>query len=140
MWLSITLIIGTSVLFLELLKFLPTYKSCLYNYTLLDIKRLYLEATEIEYDFCFEFCILGLVWSRPLPEPSKKFLEEEKFTLQRKLSNVILDHDIVSALVLNLDQTPFLMSLPGSIYFHQRGQKVFPLKGLMTKGKLQQLL
>ena len=25
-------------------------------------------------------------------EPSKKFLEEEKFTFQRKISNVILDH------------------------------------------------
>ena len=55
MWLTITLIIGTSVLFLELLKFLKTYKSCFYNYTLLHIKRLYLEATEIELDFCFEF-------------------------------------------------------------------------------------
>ena len=43
MWLTITLIIGTSVLFLELLKFLQTYKSCFYNYTLLHIKRLYLE-------------------------------------------------------------------------------------------------
>ena len=39
-------------------------------------------------------------------KPSKKFLEEEKFTFQRKISNVILDHDVPSALVLNLDQTP----------------------------------
>ena len=53
--LTIALIIGTSVLFLELLKFLQTYKSCLYNYTLLYIKSLYLEATEIDLDFCFEF-------------------------------------------------------------------------------------
>ena len=55
MWLKMTLVIGTSVLFLELLKFLQTYKSCFYNYTLLHIKRLYLEATEIELDFYFEF-------------------------------------------------------------------------------------
>ena len=55
MWLTITLIIGTSVLFLELLKFLQTYKSCFYNYTLLHIKRLYLEAMEIELGFCFQF-------------------------------------------------------------------------------------
>ena len=56
MWLTITLILGTSVLFLELLIFLQIYKSCFYNYTLLHIKqRLYLEATEIELDFCFEF-------------------------------------------------------------------------------------
>ena len=55
MRLTSRLIIETSVLFLELLKFLQTYKSCFYNYTLLHIKRLYLEATEIELDFCFEF-------------------------------------------------------------------------------------
>ena len=36
-------------------------------------------------------------------EPSEKFLEEEKFTFQRKISNVKLDHDVPSALVLNLD-------------------------------------
>ena len=54
MWLTITLIIETSILFVQLLKFLQTYKSCFYNYTLLHIKRLYLEATEIELDFCFE--------------------------------------------------------------------------------------
>ena len=103
MWLTITMIIGTSVLFLELLNFLQAYKSCFYNHTLLHIKRLYLDATEIELDF--------------------------------------LD-DIPSALFLNLDQTPLSpeRSLRGSIYFHQRGQKMFPLKGLMTKGKLQRLL
>ena len=62
MWLTITLIIETSVLFLELLKFLQTHESCFYNYTLLHIKRLYLEAMEIELDFCFDFfCILGLL-------------------------------------------------------------------------------
>ena len=49
------LIIGTSVLFLVQLKFLRTYKSWFYNYTLLHIKRLYLEAVEIELDFRFEF-------------------------------------------------------------------------------------
>ena len=73
-------------------------------------------------------------------EPFRKFLEEEKFTFQRKISNVILDHDVPSALVLNLDQTPFLMSLWGSIHFHQKGKIMFPLKGLMTKCKLQRLL
>ena len=39
-------------------------------------------------------------------EPSKKFLAEEKSTFQRKISNVILDHDVPSVLALNLDQTP----------------------------------
>ena len=69
-------------------------------------------------------------------EPSKKFLEEEKLTFQRKISNVILDHDVPSALALNLDQIPLSYVSPGSIHFHQKGQKMFPLKGLMTKGKL----
>ena len=46
---------GNSVLFLELLKFLQTYETCFHNDTLLHIKRLYLEATEIELDFCFKF-------------------------------------------------------------------------------------
>ena len=55
MWLTVTLIIETSILFVELLKFLQIYKSCFYNYTLLHIKRLYLEATEIELGFCFQF-------------------------------------------------------------------------------------
>ena len=36
-------------------------------------------------------------------EPSEKFLEEEKSTFQRKISNVMLDHGVPSALVLNLD-------------------------------------
>ena len=39
-------------------------------------------------------------------EPSKKFLAEEKSTFQRKISNVILDHDVPSVLALNLGQTP----------------------------------
>ena len=55
MGLTITLIIETSVLFLELLKVFQTYKSCVYNYTLLNIKRLYLEVTEIELDLCLNF-------------------------------------------------------------------------------------
>ena len=46
---------GTSVLFLAVLEFLQTYKYCLYKYTLLHIKKLYLEAAEIELDFFFEF-------------------------------------------------------------------------------------
>ena len=48
---------GTSVLFLELLKFSQTYKSCFLNYISLHVKSLYLEATEIELDICFEFFV-----------------------------------------------------------------------------------
>ena len=75
-------------------------------------------------------------------EPCKKFLEEEKFTFQRKISNVILDHGIPSALILILDQNPLSYVSSGqlgSIHFQQRGQRISRLKGLMIKGKLQRL-
>ena len=44
MWLIITLIIGTLVLFLEQLKFLQTYKSCFYNYTLFAYQNVVLRS------------------------------------------------------------------------------------------------
>ena len=34
-------------------------------------------------------------------EPSKKFLQEEKFSYQREISGVVLKHDILLDLVLN---------------------------------------
>ena len=49
-------------------------------------------------------------------EPSKKLLEEEKFTFQRKISNAILDPDVPSALVLNLDQTPCALRLVETVF------------------------
>ena len=95
--------------------------------------------------FCFViFCILGLLkefgggleltkdWTRNVlksmnwtkrkgttrkVELSKKFLKEEKFTFQRKISNVILDHDVPSAIVINLDQTPLSYVSPGKYTF-----------------------
>ena len=70
-------------------------------------------------------------------EPSKKFPEEEKFTFQRKVSNVILDHDVSSPLVLNLDQTPFSYVSPEKYIFSSKGSKMSPFKGLITKGKLK---
>ena len=54
-------------------------------------------------------------------EPSKKFLEEVKSTFQRKISNVILDHDVPPALVLNLDQTPLSYVSPGKYTFSSKG-------------------
>ena len=69
-------------------------------------------------------------------EPSKKFLEEEKFTFQRKISNVILDHDVPSALVLNLDQTPLSYVSPGKYTFSSKGSKNVPIKGLDDKRQI----
>ena len=65
-------------------------------------------------------------------EPSKKFLDEEKFTFQRKMLYWIMMSR--QFLFLIYTRLPFLMSLRESIYFHQRGQKMFSLKSLMTKG------
>ena len=50
-------------------------------------------------------------------EPSEKFLQEEKFSYQREISRIILNHDIPLDLVLNLDQTPLSMFLQGSTPF-----------------------
>ena len=54
-------------------------------------------------------------------EPPKKFLEEEKFTSQRKISNVILDHDVPSAVVLHLDQSPLSYVSLGKYTFSSKG-------------------
>ena len=53
------------------------------------------------------------------------FSEEllKKFSFQRKISNVILDHDVPSALVLNLDQTPPFLCLSGEVYIFIKGVK-----------------
>ena len=45
-------------------------------------------------------------WTTGKVESSKNFLEEEKFTFQRKISSVIFYHDIPPELVLNLEHTP----------------------------------
>ena len=110
-------IIGTLVLFLGLLKFLQTYKSCFYNYTLFAYQNVVLRSNGDWTGFPFWiFCILGLLkdfggglkltenwacnilkymnWSNRKSttgkvESSKKFLEEEKFTFQSKISNAL---------------------------------------------------
>ena len=73
-------------------------------------------------------------------EPSKTFLAEEKFSFPRNVSNVTFDHDLPSALVLNLDQTCLFYVSPGKYTFSSKGQKMFPLMDLMAKSKLQGLL
>ena len=69
-------------------------------------------------------------------EPSKRFLEEEKFIFQRKISNVILDYEVPSALVLNLDQTPLSYVSPGKYTFSSKGSKNVPIKGLDDKRQI----
>ena len=69
-------------------------------------------------------------------EPSKRFLEEEKFIFQRKISNVILDYEVPSALVLNLDQTPLSYVSPGKYTFSSKGSKSVSIKGLDDKRQI----
>ena len=69
-------------------------------------------------------------------EPSKRFLEEEKLIFQRKISNVILDYEVPSALVLNLDQTPLSYISPGKYIFSSKGSKNVPIKGLDDKRQI----
>ena len=68
-------------------------------------------------------------------EPFKRFLEEEKFTSQRKISNVLLDHSFPSALLLNLEQIPFSYASPWKYTFSLKESKKAPLKGLDDKRK-----
>ena len=69
-------------------------------------------------------------------EPSKKFLEEQKRTFQRKISTVMLDHGIPSELVFNLDQTPFSYVSPGKYTFSSKGSKNVPIKDLDDKRQI----
>ena len=69
-------------------------------------------------------------------EPSKRFLEEEKLIFQRNISNVILDYEVPSALVLNLDQTPLSYVSPGKYTFSSKGLKNVPIKGLDDKRQI----
>ena len=62
-------------------------------------------------------------------EPSKKLLDEEKFTFQRNISKEILENDIPKDLVLNLDQTPLSYVSPGKYTFSAKGSKTVPIKG-----------
>ena len=74
-------------------------------------------------------------------EPSEKFLEEEKFTFQRAISQIVLEHAIPLDLALNLDQTPLSYVSPGaSTHFLQRDPQMFLLRALTTRDKLLLLL
>ena len=115
MWLTITLIIRTLVLLQEVLKILQTYKSCFYNYCISKgCTQKQRRLNRISVLNFLHFSIVKGVWGSSRVnknwarnifksknwtkrkattgklEPSKKFLEEEKFTYQKKISNVIL--------------------------------------------------
>ena len=66
----------------------------------------------------------------------EKFLKEEKFTFQRKISSVISDHDIPSELVLNVDQTPLSYVSPGKYTCSLKGAKNVPIKCLDYKRQI----
>ena len=61
-------------------------------------------------------------------EPSEKFLLEEKFSYQREISRITLNHDIPLNLVLNLDHTPVSYVFPGKYTLKGKEQQQFPSK------------
>ena len=66
-------------------------------------------------------------------EPSEKFLQEEKFSYQREISRIILNHDIPLDLVLNLDQTPLSY---GKYTFCLKGTTTVSIKGVDDKRQI----
>ena len=69
-------------------------------------------------------------------EPSEKFLHREKFSYQREISRIILNHDIPLDLVLNLDQTPLSYVCPGKYTFCLKGTIIVPIKGVDDKRQI----
>ena len=69
-------------------------------------------------------------------EPSPQFLAEEKFTFQRAISAAVLEHDIPSSLVVNLDQTPLSYVSPGKYTFSFKGAKNVPIRGVDDKRQI----
>lgn len=70
-------------------------------------------------------------------EPFKKFLKKEQFIFQSKTSIVILDHDIPSGFVVNLDQTFLFYVSPGKYSYSSKGLKNVPIKGLNDKRQIK---
>ena len=66
-------------------------------------------------------------------EPSAKFLQEEKFTFQRQISEIADRHNIPPEMILNLDQTPLAYVSPGKFTFAQAGSTTVPIKGVDDK-------
>ena len=69
-------------------------------------------------------------------EPSKQFLDEEKFTFQRQIAYAVFEHDIPESLVLNLDQTPLSYVSPGKYTFSFKGVKNVPIKDVDDKRQI----
>jgi len=70
-------------------------------------------------------------------ELSEKFLDEEKFSYQREISKVVLEHDIPLDLVLNLDQTPLSYVSPGKYTFCLKGSTTVPINGVDDKRQIR---
>ena len=69
-------------------------------------------------------------------EASKQFLLEEKLTFQKKISDVIFEHDILKELIINLDQTPLSYVSPGKYTFDVKGVETVPIKGIDDKRQI----
>ena len=61
-------------------------------------------------------------------ETLEQFLKEKKISFQRALSQVVIEHDILPELVINLDQTPLLYISPEKYTYSSKGSKNVSLK------------
>ena len=65
-----------------------------------------------------------------------RFSMTPSFPQRTYFLNDPLDHDVPSALVLNLDQTPLSYVSPGKYTFSSKGSKNVPVKGLDDKKQI----
>ena len=69
-------------------------------------------------------------------ESSPQFLCKEKFTFQRAISTTVLEHDIPTSLIVNLDQTPLNCVSSGKYTFSCSDAKNVPIKGVADKRQI----
>ena len=68
--------------------------------------------------------------------PLLQFLFKEKFTLQTTISAALLERDIPTSLIVNLDQTSFSYVIPGKCTFSFRGAEDVPIKRVDDKRQI----
>ena len=68
--------------------------------------------------------------------PSNQFLEEEKLTIQKKMSSLVVEHSIPKELIVNLDQILLSYVTSGKYTYDTRGAKTVPVKDIDGKRQI----
>ena len=96
----------------------------------------------LDLTYCWARDVLKqLKWSKHKGTTSKvdlspQFLAEEKFIFQRTISAAILEHDIPTPLVVDLDETLLSYVFPVKYTFSFKGAKNVPIKGVDDKRQI----